>query len=48
VATDVYDGDGVTVADTAGVPDQPSASLLRARSTTDYDDQGRVYPDHHI
>jgi YD repeat-containing protein len=33
-----YDGDGVTLAITP-----PSASLLRAETTTAYDDQGRVY-----
>lgn len=25
------------------LPDKPSSSLLRARTTTDYDDQGRVF-----
>src|SRR5437879_12890 len=44
-AQEQYDGDGVTIsdADGDGVPDKPSSSLLRARSTTSYDDQGRVY-----
>src|SRR5262249_40548776 len=38
-----YDGDGVTVTTTNGVPDRPSESLLRAYRATYYDDQGRVY-----
>jgi RHS repeat-associated protein len=41
-----YDGDGValpTDGDGDGVPDQPSGSLLRARSTAEYDNQGRVF-----
>ncbi|MFO0929436.1 MAG: SdrD B-like domain-containing protein [Gemmataceae bacterium] len=45
VAQERYDGDGVTPADADddGVPDRPSASLLRARATTSYDEQGRTY-----
>jgi RHS repeat-associated protein len=46
VTTDlVFDGDGVTVADanSDGVPDQPSAGLLRAKSVTSFDDLGRAY-----
>ncbi len=45
VTTEVYDGDGVTITDanSDGVPDAPSASLLRAKSTQDFDDLGRVY-----
>src|SRR5437867_4680119 len=44
-ASDQYDGDGVTISDanSDGVPDKPSSSLLSARSTTSFDDQGRVY-----
>jgi RHS repeat-associated protein len=42
-AIDHYDGDGVTITSTNGVPNAPSASLLRAHSITSYDDQGRVY-----
>src|SRR5262249_27872843 len=44
-AQDQYDGDGVTISDSNsdGVPDKPSSSLLRAYSTSSYDDQGRVY-----
>ncbi|MGH3577849.1 MAG: hypothetical protein ACRDU0_09850, partial [Mycobacterium sp.] len=38
-----YDGDTVTITVTGGVPQAPSASLLRAQSATSYDDQGRVY-----
>jgi RHS repeat-associated protein len=42
VTTQRYDGDGVTIT-AGGVPSAPSASLLRAQTTTAYDDQGRVY-----
>jgi RHS repeat-associated protein len=45
-AVDQYDGDGVTVTITGGIVNKPSAGLLRAYSTTDYDDQGRVYGTH--
>ena len=38
-----YDGDNVSVTTTSGVPNQPSSSLLRAKSTAAYDEQGRVY-----
>jgi len=38
-----YDGDGVTITSTNGVPNAPSASLLRAQTKLSYDDQGRVY-----
>jgi len=38
-----YDGDGVTITSTNGVPNAPSASLLRSQTVTSYDDQGRVY-----
>jgi RHS repeat-associated protein len=38
-----YDGDGVTINTVNGVPQPPDPSLLRAYSTTQYDDQGRVY-----
>ncbi|MCI0460726.1 MAG: SBBP repeat-containing protein, partial [Gemmataceae bacterium] len=39
-----YDGDGVSITiGTDGVPVAPSASLLRAKTTTAYDAQGRVY-----
>jgi hypothetical protein len=43
IATERYDGDGVTVTSTSGVPDRPSSSLLRAKSTADNDERGRVY-----
>jgi RHS repeat-associated protein len=43
VTSQRYDGDGVSITSTAGVPNPPSASLLRAQTTTEYDDQGRVY-----
>src|SRR5262249_1686655 len=38
-----YDGDGVTITSTSGVPNAPSSSLLRAQTVTSYDDRGRVY-----
>jgi RHS repeat-associated protein len=38
-----YDGDGVAVTTTDGVPDAPSSALLVADSTAAYDDRGRVY-----
>jgi RHS repeat-associated protein len=38
-----YDGDGVSITFTGGVPNAPSASLLRAQTITSFDDQGRVY-----
>ena len=38
-----YDGDGVTITVTGGVPQAPSASLLRAQTVTLYDERGRAY-----
>src|SRR5262249_33864161 len=38
-----YDGDGVTITSSGGVPQAPSSSLLRAQTNSSYDDQGRVY-----
>jgi RHS repeat-associated protein len=38
-----YDGDGVTITSTDGVPSAPAADLLVAQSITIYDDQGRAY-----
>ena len=38
-----YDGDGVTLTTTNGVPQPPSSSLLRSETITSFDDQGRVY-----
>jgi len=38
-----YDGDGVTITSTNGVPNAPAASLLRAQTVTTFDDQGRAY-----
>jgi RHS repeat-associated protein len=38
-----YDGDTVTLTTSNGVPQPPSASLLRAQTNYSYDDQGRVY-----
>src|SRR5207244_952499 len=48
VTEEQYDGDGVTPtdADNDGVPDQPDASLMRARTTNEFDDQGRVFRTH--
>jgi RHS repeat-associated protein len=43
VSQEQYDGDGVDVTTTAGLVDRPDASLLRAKTTSTYDDQGRVY-----
>src|SRR5262249_5946249 len=41
--TQQYDGDGVTITFTNGVPNAPSASLLRAQVQSAFDEQGRVY-----
>jgi RHS repeat-associated protein len=38
-----YDGDGVTLSTSNGVPQPPSASLLRAQANLGYDDQGRLF-----
>jgi RHS repeat-associated protein len=38
-----YDGDGVTITVSAGVPQPPDANKLRAQAAYSYDDQGRVY-----
>jgi RHS repeat-associated protein len=38
-----YDGDGVSITSSNGVPNPPSASLLRTQTTTEFDDQARVY-----
>jgi RHS repeat-associated protein len=38
-----FDGDGVTITTSGGVPQAPSASLLRAQTNTSYDDRGRAY-----
>ena len=43
VETQQYDGDGVTLTTSNGVPQPPAANLLRAQAVTSYDDQGRVY-----
>jgi RHS repeat-associated protein len=43
VSQEMYDGDGVSITSTDGVPDRPSSSLLRAKSTASYDDQEQVY-----
>jgi hypothetical protein len=41
-AADRYDGDGVTITSTNGVPNPPISSLLRTHINDFYDDQGRV------
>jgi YD repeat-containing protein len=46
IEQDKYDGDGVAITSTNGVPNLPTASLLRAKTTTEYDDQGRVFRTH--
>jgi RHS repeat-associated protein len=43
VTQEAFDGDGVTITSTAGVPDAPSSSLLRTKSVSSYDAQGRVF-----
>lgn len=43
VTTRLFDGDTVSISSTADVPDAPSSSLLRAKSTTSYDELGRAY-----
>jgi RHS repeat-associated protein len=45
IAQSVYDGDGVSIlaVNTDGVPDKPSAGLLRASQTSAFDSRGRVY-----
>jgi YD repeat-containing protein len=42
-STERYDGDGVAVTLTDQVPDRPSGSKLRAKTTTSYDEWGRPY-----
>jgi RHS repeat-associated protein len=43
VSQERYDGDGINITITNGVPDRPPANRLRAKTTTAYDDQGRVF-----
>ena len=38
-----YDGDGVSITSTNGVPNAPSSSLLRAKSENRFDERGQVY-----
>src|SRR5207245_2218879 len=38
-----YDGDGVTITSTNGVPNAPASSLLREQTVGAYDEQGRAY-----
>jgi hypothetical protein len=46
ISTERYDGDGVTITYTDGVPDRPDGTLLRAMSTAEFDDRGRVFRGH--
>ena len=39
----IYDGDGVTITSTGGVPNAPSSSLLVADTANNFDDLGRAY-----
>jgi RHS repeat-associated protein len=41
--TQAYDGDGVSITSSGGVPQAPSSSLLRAQTSILYDEQGRPY-----
>jgi RHS repeat-associated protein len=41
--TQRFDGDGVTITSTSGVPNAPSSSLLRAETVTSFDEQQRLY-----
>jgi hypothetical protein len=45
VLSEQYDGDAVSIVDSDnnGVPDQPDTTKRRARSTSSFDEQGRVY-----
>jgi len=43
VSKESYDGDGVSITVTGGVPDRPAATKLRAETTPQYDDQGRAF-----
>jgi RHS repeat-associated protein len=45
IVSEVYDGDAVSLVDANadGVPDRPSALLLRGKSTASFDDLGRVF-----
>ena len=46
LTVDRYDGDGVAVTTTAGVPARPDGARLRARMTAEYDERGRVFASH--
>ncbi len=41
-----FDGDGVTITSSNGVPVKPSPNLLRAYQTTNFDEQRRAYATH--
>jgi len=43
VSSERYDGDGVAITSTGGVPNRPSSTVLRAKTTPQYDDQGREF-----
>src|SRR5690606_34407657 len=40
---DIYEGTGVTITSSDGVPQAPLANLLRARTAMEYDHLGRMY-----
>ena len=42
ISSELYDGDGVGITFLSGVPERPSASLLRAKTTTEYGSWGRA------
>jgi YD repeat-containing protein len=48
LTTESYDGDDVTIIDddADGVPDRPESELLRAKSSAEYDNLGRVFRTH--
>ena len=43
LSSEVYDGDGLTLTTTAGVPDRPGTNLLRGKTERAYDELGREY-----
>ncbi len=43
---DQYTGDGVSVTSTDGLVNMAAADLLRAETTSDFDNQGRVFATH--
>ena len=43
IAREYYDGDTVEITATNGVPNRPPSGRLRAKTTTEFDEQGRVF-----